>query len=333
MPQEDILNLELSQIDCHHEMYPLCIWRFTQGRWPAKSVKISKTSKLQGLHTHQQPLDNLPGIQAPIHSDLQPPGICQHTYISRDQYFASRTVSIYSNRHFNSQIILRKPYFCTVFYVYLSHWKICIRLGLGNLWVFIQTKLILSLIKRLEYRFIPRFYSLAQGGEALLTSPGTGDCIGLSQVFSTYSRGRDLYGLLFFLFLLAHWGSILLTFLLSVGPSWLIAWNIVPWEYLFYTFKEIQYLVLVNIWRKKITMATGGQLTILNPNDQTNLDFLPISPIDGNTPVIENNDKRLTLDQALLKDVSSIIEILSRPNTTIAKKIWSIESYRKCQTY
>ena len=69
-------------------------------------------------------------------------------------------------------------------------------------------------------------------------------------------------------------------------------------------------------------MATGGQLTILNPNDQTNLDFPTISLIDGNTPVIENNDKRLTLDQALLKDVSSIIEILSRPNTTIAKKNW-----------
>ena len=30
---------------------------------------------------------------------------------------------------------------------------------------------------------------------------------------------------------------------------------------------------------------------LLNPNDQTNLDFPPISPIDGNTTVIENNDK------------------------------------------
>ena len=39
-------------------------------------------------------------------------------------------------------------------------------------------------------------------------------------------------------------------------------------------------------------MATGGQLTILNPDDQTNLDFPPISPIDGNTAVIGNNDKR-----------------------------------------
>ena len=67
-------------------------------------------------------------------------------------------------------------------------------------------------------------------------------------------------------------------------------------------------------------MATGGQLTILNLDDQTNLDFLPISPIDGNTPVIENNDKRLILDQVLLKDVSYIIKILSRPNTTVAKK-------------
>ena len=38
--------------------------------------------------------------------------------------------------------------------------------------------------------------------------------------------------------------------------------------------------------KKKNTMATGGQLTILNPDDQTNLDFPPISPIDGNTAVI-----------------------------------------------
>ena len=135
-----------------------------------------------------------------------------------------------------------------------------------------------------------------------------------------------------------------------------------PWEHLFYTFKEIQYLVLGNILKKKITMATGGQLTnlspddykkcyhidnstgnifvtreghpieltkdlksyydlstvtpdtlwnkrqtrhrsynpignphvasntLLNPNDQTNLDFPLISPIEGNTTVIENND-------------------------------------------
>ena len=37
-------------------------------------------------------------------------------------------------------------------------------------------------------------------GEALLTSPGTGDCIGLSQVLRTYSRGRDLHGFFFFFF-------------------------------------------------------------------------------------------------------------------------------------
>ena len=49
----------------------------------------------------------------------------------------------------------------------------------------------------MEYRFIPRLCSLAHGGQALLTSPGTGDCIGLSQVISTYSRGRDLHGLFF----------------------------------------------------------------------------------------------------------------------------------------
>ena len=72
-------------------------------------------------------------------------------------------------------------------------------------------------------------------------------------------------------------------------------------------------------------MATGGQLTILNPNDQTNLDFPPISPIDGSTSVIENNDKGLTKDQAIQKTINSIIEILNRPNTPIAKKIGSME--------
>ena len=47
-------------------------------------------------------------------------------------------------------------------------------------------------------------------------------------------------------------------------------------------------------------MATGGQLTILNwPNDQTNLDIPPISPIYGSTAVIENNDKGLTKDQVI----------------------------------
>ena len=69
-------------------------------------------------------------------------------------------------------------------------------------------------------------------------------------------------------------------------------------------------------------MATGGQLTILNPNDQTNLDFPPISPIDGSTAVIENSDKRLTKDLAIQKGINTIIEILNRPTTTIAKTNW-----------
>ena len=63
-------------------------------------------------------------------------------------------------------------------------------------------------------------------------------------------------------------------------------------------------------------------MTILNPNDQTNLDFTPISPIDGSTAVIENNDKGLTQDQAIQKVVHSIIRILTKSNTTIATKNW-----------
>ena len=70
-------------------------------------------------------------------------------------------------------------------------------------------------------------------------------------------------------------------------------------------------------------MATGGQLTILNPDDQTNLDFPPISPIDGNTAVIENNDKILTHDQLTQTALHSLHELLTRPDTTSAKKDWA----------
>ena len=70
-------------------------------------------------------------------------------------------------------------------------------------------------------------------------------------------------------------------------------------------------------------MATGGQLTILNPDDHTNLDFPPISPIDGNTTVIGNNDERLTQDQITQKALHSLHELLTRPDTTMAKKDWT----------
>ena len=59
------------------------------------------------------------------------------------------------------------------------------------------------------------------GGGALPTSSGTGDCIGLSHVISSYSRGRDLHGFLF-LALGCSLRIYLLTLLLSVGPSWSI---------------------------------------------------------------------------------------------------------------
>ena len=53
------------------------------------------------------------------------------------------------------------------------------------------------------------------------------------------------------------------------------------------------------------------------------MDFPPISPIEGNTTVIENNDKGLTQDQITLKALHGILEILTRPNTTIATKDWA----------
>ena len=70
-------------------------------------------------------------------------------------------------------------------------------------------------------------------------------------------------------------------------------------------------------------MATGGQLTILNPDDQTNLDFPPTSPTVGNTAVIGNNDKILTHDQITQTALHSLHDLLTRPDTTSAKKDWA----------
>ena len=75
-------------------------------------------------------------------------------------------------------------------------------------------------------------------------------------------------------------------------------------------------------------MATGGQLTILNPDDQTNLDFSPISPIDGNTAVIANNDKRITHNQLTQTALHSLHELLTRPDTTTEKRIGPMERCR-----
>ena len=57
-------------------------------------------------------------------------------------------------------------------------------------------------------------------GGALPTSCGTGDCIGLSQVTSTYSRGRDLHGIFFLSWLLIE--DLPVNSSLPGGPSWLI---------------------------------------------------------------------------------------------------------------
>ena len=70
-------------------------------------------------------------------------------------------------------------------------------------------------------------------------------------------------------------------------------------------------------------MATGGQLTILNPDDQTNLDFPPTSPTVGNTAVNGNNEKILTHDQLTQTALHSLHDLLTRPDTTSAKKDWA----------
>ena len=61
-------------------------------------------------------------------------------------------------------------------------------------------------------------------------------------------------------------------------------------------------------------------------------DFPPISPIYGNTTVIENNDKGLTQDQVTQKALHSILEILTKPNTTIATKDWAHGMLQKFMT-
>ena len=53
---------------------------FTQGRQPAKSVKISKTSELQGLHTPQWPLDSLLEIQASVPVIYSQPQRSRHLF-------------------------------------------------------------------------------------------------------------------------------------------------------------------------------------------------------------------------------------------------------------
>ena len=53
------------------------------------------------------------------------------------------------------------------------------------------------------------------------------------------------------------------------------------------------------------------------------MDFQPISPIDGNTTAIENNEKGLNQYQVTQKAFHIILEILTRSNTTIATKDWA----------
>ena len=98
------------------------------------------------------------------------------------------------------------------------------------------------------------------------------------------------------------------------------------------SYDDLSTLTPDTLWNKRQTRHKSynhignpcvASITLLNPNDQTNLDFPPISPIDGNTTVIESNDKGLTQDQLTLKALHSILEILTRPNTTIATKDWA----------
>ena len=69
--------------------------------------------------------------------------------------------------------------------------------------------------------------------------------------------------------------------------------------------------------------------TMLNPDDQAHLNSPPVSPIDGNTTVIENNDSGLTQDQLTQMALQSLLEMLLKPDTPIERKSWAHEQLRK----
>ena len=69
--------------------------------------------------------------------------------------------------------------------------------------------------------------------------------------------------------------------------------------------------------------------TMLNPDDQAHLNSPPVSPIDGNTTVIENNDSGLTQDQLTQMALQNLLETLTGPDTSIEKKSRAHEQLRK----
>ena len=63
--------------------------------------------------------------------------------------------------------------------------------------------------------------------------------------------------------------------------------------------------------------------TLLNPNDQRDLDHLPFSPIDANTTVIENNGKQFTQNQITTNALSTLMGLLTDSSMSSERIDWA----------
>ena len=62
---------------------------------------------------------------------------------------------------------------------------------------------------------------------------------------------------------------------------------------------------------------------MLNPKDQRGLDHLPLSPIDANTTVIENNGKQFTQDQITANALTTLMSLLTDSSVSNERKDWA----------
>ena len=63
--------------------------------------------------------------------------------------------------------------------------------------------------------------------------------------------------------------------------------------------------------------------TLLNPIDQRDLDQLPLSPIDSNATVVENNGKQFTQDQLTSNALTTLLGLLTDPGVLDERKDWA----------
>ena len=66
-----------------------------------------------------------------------------------------------------------------------------------------------------------------------------------------------------------------------------------------------------------------GSSTLLNPINQRDLDQLPLSPIDSNATVVENNGKQFTQDQLTSNALTTLLGLLTDPGVSDERKDWA----------